>query len=233
MKQLLFLIAAAITLNACHYKKGSGIIISEKRSTEAFKGIAVSGGFELELRNGPVTDVTVESDDNIIKYIETSVHGDILKISLRNLHNFGDIHLKVYITAPEITSIKASGGAEVISKDLLKNEGSLAFTSSGGGSITAQVDAPEIRAETSSGSTIELSGKTRNYSAKASSGAALNTKELLCESTNITASSGASAHVHASLSLTAKASSGAVITYRGNAALQKTTSSGGSVEKGD
>ena len=83
----------------------------------------------------------------------------------------------------------------------------------------------------SSGATININGKTKSHTADVSSGADIKTSDLLSENTTVTASSGASAHVHASVNLNAKASSGANINYIGAANVQKTVSSGGSVEK--
>jgi hypothetical protein len=231
MKKYLLGALLVIILGSCHFTRGSGNIITEKRSTGEFRGVSVAGGFEVELKNGPVTEVTVESDDNILKYIETRVSGDVLKIRVNGLHNFGDVHLKVYVTAPLISNISATGGADVVAADALKFDGRMVFHSSGGSSITAQVDAPEVEAESSSGSSLKLGGRTKVCHATSSSGANLKAGDLMSESTTVTASSGATAHVHASLNLQATASSGASILYRGGAVVQKTVSSGGSVEK--
>ena len=231
MKKFLLFSIAIITLSACQFKRGSGNIISEKRATGDFKGIAVGGDFDVQLLTGPVTEVLVEADDNMMNYVETRVSGDILKIGLRDLHNYGDAHRKVYITAPEITSIRASAAADVTAGNGLKSAGKLSFSSSSSGNISAEVDAPEIEVETSSASTVKLWGRTRNFHATASSGADVKAFDLLSENASVNASSGASARVHASLSLNANASSGANIVYRGSATLQKTVSSGGNVEK--
>ncbi len=231
MKQLLFLSIALIALTSCNFTTGSGNIITEKRATDNFKGISVGGGFNVELKTGPVTEVIVEADDNIMKYIETTVSGGILKIGIKNLHSLSNAHLKVYITAPDINSIKASSGSDVVVRDVLKNDGKLSFHASSAGTIITDVDAPEVVAEASSGSTITLSGKTKNYNAEASSGSDLKTADLLSENTVVNVSSGANAYVHASVKLTATASSGADVKYYGAANVDKTVSSGGSVEK--
>ncbi len=233
MKQLLFLSIILMVLSSCHFTTGSGNIITEKRVTGNFNGISVSSGFDVELKTGPVTEIIVEADDNIMQYIETTVSADILKIGIENMHSLSDAHLKVYITAPEITSIKASSGADVVSRDVLKNDGKLSFNASSAASIVTDLDAPEVAANTSSGASITLRGKTKNYHATASSGANLKTEDLLTENTVVTASSGGKANVHASVSLSATASSGANVNYRGAANVQKTVSSGGSVDKKD
>ena len=231
MKHLFFLLPALFALSSCHFVKGSGNIISEKRITGSFTGISAGGNFEVELKKGPVTEVIVESDDNIMPYIETRVSGDILEIGTRNLHSYHDVHMKVYITAPVISDVRVSASAGFIAKDVMKYEGRLTFRASSSGTILAEVDAPEVENMASSASTINIKGRTKTYKADVSSGADIKSSDLMSENTTVTASSGASAHVYASVNLSANASSGANISYIGAANVQKNVSSGGSVEK--
>ena len=232
MKRLAIIILCISVLGACRYKTGSGNIIAEKRNTGAFTAIAVGGGFEVELRHSDITEVTVEADDNLIKYIKTIVVDGQLKIKLDNI-NVHDAHLKVFLAAPEINDINASAAATVEVRDELKSGGSIRLHASSGAEIKTVLDAPEIVANASSGGELNLSGRTRDFKASVSSGSTIKAKELQSENTDITASSGASASVHASLQLNAKASSGANITYRGAASVRKTVSSGGEVEKNE
>ena len=71
--------------------------------------------------------------------------------------------------------------------------------------LNAEIDAPKVTADASSGASITLKGKTKTYSAQASSGAKIRSGDLLSENTTVKASSGASAQVHASVSLNASA----------------------------
>lgn len=233
MKQILFLFFTLIIISSCSHTTGSGNLITEPRPSGNFDGITVGGDFEVEVKIGPVTAVVVEADDNIIKYIETQTVGNTLKISTEDLHNYNDVHMKVYITTPALKMIKSSASAEVIVQDVLINTGKLTFKASSGSSIKTDVDAPEIEADVSSGASITLAGKTKNYTCEASSGAEIRSRDLLCENTAVKVSSGASAQVHASVSLNATASSGASVTYHGAANVIKTVSSGASVEKKD
>jgi len=230
MKKLLIIILSISVLGACRYRSGSGNIITEKRNTGAFTGISVGGGFDVEVKTGPA-EVMVEADDNIIKYIETDVVDGQLKIRLEHI-NIHDAHLKVYVTAPEINTIRTSASASVDVKDILKSARAIKLQSSSGSNIKAVLDAPDIEADASSGGEMDLSGRTRNFNAESSSGSTINAKELMSENTTVSVSSGAAAHVHASLSLDASASSGGNVSYRGGAVtVKKNVSSGGEVEK--
>ena len=219
-------------MGSCRHSTGSGHIVTEKRKTGNFTGISAGEGFDVEVRMGTVTEVTVESDDNVIRHIETEVSGDDLKIRLARNRSFSDAHLRVYITMPVLLRIRSSSDANVTVNDIITSKERLSFKASSSGEITADVEAPEIQVEASSGATIKLNGRTMNYTASASSGASIRTTDLLSENTTVTASSGASVQVHASVRLKASASSGADIHYHGAASVEKTLSSGGRVTKG-
>lgn len=231
MKQLLVLFLTALLFNSCKHITGSGNIVSEKRNTGGFTGIKTSSGIDVELKMGEPTELVIEADDNILKYVETDVREGILRIRFEDGLSMSSTHVKVYVTAPAITILNASSGASIIVQDELKSNEKLSLAVSSSGKIVADVDAPEVKANASSGSTLEISGRTRDYNADASSGASIKSGGLLSERTIAKASSGADITVHASISLEARASSGADIRYRGGANVQKTVSSGGSVLK--
>jgi hypothetical protein len=139
--------------------------------------------------------------------------------------------MKVYITTPELNSIKASASSSVKVLDVMKGNGKLNITATSSADIEAEVDAPEVEAEANSSGSVTLSGKTKNYTVHVSSSGDIKSWGLLTENTDAEASSSGSAYVHASVSLNAKASSSGSIDYRGSASVQQSVSSSGSVEK--
>lgn len=222
-------ILAAYFLSGCTYKTGSGDIVTETRTIASFNGVSVSGDFNVDIKTGEKQDVVVEADDNLIKNIQTDVVNGTLRIKTtdRNLRN---AHLNVHISVPSIDNLSASAAANIEVKNILNSEKTVTFKASSAASITAEVKAPAVKAEASSAAEIKLTGRTRDFTGTTSSAANIKALDLLAENTVISSSSGASAHVHASVSLDASASSGADITYRGGANVKKSTSSGGEVK---
>ena len=233
MKQLLLVLTTILTLASCHFERGSGNIISENRKLADFKEITVGSSFDVEVKMGATTDVRVEADDNVIKYIETEVSGNTLKIGFKSNHGFSNTHLKVFITTPELTSVKTSASASVNVEGVLTSSEKLKFKASSSSDINADVDAPEVEAEASSSGTIKLSGKTKTFTAAVSSSGDILASDLMSENTKASASSSGTAKVHASVTLDAKASSSGDIVYHGGATVSKSESSSGSVEKRD
>ena len=233
MKQIVFFAFLLVVLNSCRQIRGSGNIVTETRTTGDFTGISAGGAYEIEIKNGPVTEVKVEADDNIIKYIETRVSGNTLHIKTKDGVNFNDGHFKVYITAPEIRKINGYGAANIDFKSILKNEDKITLEASGAASIDGEVDAPEITLEASGAANIKLSGRTRNYKAEASGTADLKTGELMSETTKVHASGAATAHVYSSVSLNADADGAASIYYSGAGSTVVKTSGAANIKKDD
>lgn len=233
MKIISILLLSLVSFASCRHTTGSGNIITETRKVNDFTAITVGGDFEVEVKIGAVTSVVVEADDNIMEYIRIATSGNTLKINTEDLNNYDDVHMKVFITTPSLKAIKASASASVKLQDVIVNTGKLSFRASSAASIDGEIDAPEAEVDASSGASVQISGKTRSYNAQASSGAEIKSRGLLSESTTVKVSSGASASVHASVTLNATASSGSSITYYGGATVNQSVSSGASLNKGN
>ncbi len=213
--------------------QGSGNIVTETRSTGNFSGVAAGGAFEVEIKNGPATQVVVEADDNIIKYITTNVSGNTLKISTRDNTSFNNAHFKVYVTAPDIDYVRGSGAATVIIKNILKSGDKIKVEASGASNITGELDAPNVETEASGASTITISGRTKKYIAEASGSSNLKTSGLMSESAEVHASGASTAHVYTSVNLVANSTGASTIHYKGDGSLSQNTSGASSVKKDD
>lgn len=231
MKHFFILLCTVFTLVSCDQTTGSGNIVTETRNTGSFDAISVGGSFDVEVKMGDAMSVVVEADDNIMKYIETKVSGNTLKISTEGLHSFSDVHMKVYVTVPVLTAVSASASAEVVGENILTNADKLVFKASSSASIKAEVNAPDIVTDANSSASITLRGKTKNHKTEASSSAEINAFELLTENTTANVSSSANIEVHASVSLNAHASSSGSVEYKGAATVTKSENSSGTVSK--
>jgi Putative auto-transporter adhesin, head GIN domain len=231
MKNLMLCTTLIVFLMSCLFTSGSGKIVSEKRTVTTFDAIKVGGSFDVEVSIGNTPELTIQADDNILRYIKTTVENNELKITLESNGGMNNVSLKVFITMPSLQKITASASADVLVKDIIKSTQPLSFAASGSADIEVQVDAPEVVTTTSSSGSIKISGTTKNHTAETSSSGDIKAFDLLSENTIVSASSSGDAQVHASVTLTAKASSSGDITYRGGAKESVSTSSSGSVSK--
>jgi hypothetical protein len=233
MKKIMVYTFGIFILNSCTNISGSGNIVTEKRQVSDFTGISTGGSYEVELKKGPANEVLVESDDNIIKYIETRVVGDMLLIKTKGSYNFMNSHTKITVTAPEINLLKCSGAASIQTEDVFSSLGKISIEASGAAGIEANFDAPEISTKASGASKIEINGRTRNHKASTSGSADIKAGGLLTEISDVRASGASSIHVHASVRLNAEASGSASVYYRGGASVQQKVSGAADVKKED
>lgn len=232
MKKIISVVVL-IVLSSCHQIQGSGNVVTENRSTGDFTGVSAGGGFEVELKTGSVTEVRVEADDNLMKYIETRVSGNVLHINTKSNTNIMDGHYKVFVTSPEINFINSSGAASVHIINVIKNDEKIKLEASGAASINGEVDAPKISADASGAANITVSGRTRDYDAEASGSATIKTSDLMSETTKAHASGAANIHVFTSISLNADASGAASISYKGAGNVVQKTSGAANIKKDD
>ena len=211
--------------------KGNKNVVSEDRTVNAdFEIISVQQGINLFITQGESVQLNVEADENILDILMTEVKNNELKIYFKK-NVYQAKARNVYLTASTISEIKASSGASVKSENTILAK-SLDLDSSSGSSIVIYTNTNELTSESSSGSTITIFGKSEIFSAKASSGSSINANELKTFDAITKVSSGADIKVNVTGKLTAKASSGGAIDYKGNPEdVDKEATSGGSVSE--
>lgn len=231
LKLVLALLAIGLTSCNGNVNIGSGNIITEKRNiTENFDKIEASSGVNVFITQGTTEDVVVETDDNVMKYVITKVENGTLIIKVkRNTNIMSSIDVKVQM--PNIAGLKASSGATIETQNTIRGT-SLDMKSSSGSDIQAVIEYEDVICETSSGSTLTVSGKALQVQTNSSSGSDIDASELIANEYISKASSGSGSRVNPIVKLDAQASSGSTIEYvKIPKTLTKIESSGGSVEK--
>lgn len=212
--------------------RGNGNVQTENFNiTQDFDGVTAGNGWDVYLEKGSEVSVVVEADENIIELADIYVKGSTLKIySEHNIRSATS--KKVFVTyVGNLQSIKASSGADIVTKEVLKGE-DLSLNVSSGGSIKAEAIVRNIDTDVSSGGSIRLAGSSEKLNADVSSGGVINAKELRAKYANANASSGGNIDIRVTDKLRARASSGGDIDYWGNPKevdKPKKSYSGGSV----
>ncbi len=230
-KHFIALLALSALLFSCRSITGSGNIVTEKRDLSGFTGVRTEGIISAEVKQGPSFSVQVEGDDNLVRYVRTRVKGNMLEIDLKFRGNIRFSQLKVYVTAPVISQLQATGVGSIYTKSIITNSDRIVLRTSGVGGITADVDAPNVEAKASGVGSIKLSGRTRNYQAQTSGTGSINSFELLAEKADAKVSGVGSIRIHASMALKARVSGVGSINYRGNPSLDAQKSGVGSINK--
>jgi hypothetical protein len=133
-------------------ERGSGNIVSEKRSVSGFSSVDVSNAFVVEIVAGKDFSVEVQSDDNIVPLIKTDVSGGTLHIETEKSVSTKN-EMTVRITAPEIEKIESSGVAKINASGLTGK--SLAISTSGASKIVVAGEAADLSVDVSGASNVD------------------------------------------------------------------------------
>lgn len=178
-----------------------------------FTAIDISAGLSAKISVGGPYAVRAEGAPEALERLDIRVEGGALVLARKHQMGWGwnksNGRVTIYVTAPKVDAIEASSGSAA---------------------AATGVDAPEFRADVSSGASLSVSGVCGALRSEASSGASLSAKELKCKSLSADASSGANISAYATESVDADASSGANVNVSGGATrVNADKSSGGSV----
>lgn len=234
-----FLVALflSVLLTGCNFDfnisgiKGDGNVVTQKRfSNKEFTKIKASEGLDVYLTKSTLTAVNVQADENIQDFIITEIKDGVLHIHTSEAVGKASAK-KVLVNFTYLDEVSSSSGAEIHTTNFIITDNIVVKASSGSDQALA-IKATTIECSTSSGAQIKLKGSAKTITAKASSGGNINANKLLAENCNTKASSGSDIDVNCKNAITAKASSGASISYSGNpSTVNKSNSSAASISK--
>lgn len=203
---------------------------SEVRSIGSFSGLKAGEAIDVYLKKGDKESVRVETSGTDLGNVLTEISGSYLKIHMRD-GRYKNQNVKVYVTYVSLDRIHASSAANVYSEGTISSN-SLTMSASSAATIEIAINAGDVMVEVSSAGDIVLEGKAKSLELEVSSAGEVDAYELECEIVRAEASSAGSAKISVTKELTAHASSGGSIRYRGTPGRTNTdSSSGGSVKK--
>ena len=216
---------------------GDGNVKTEDRSVNDFKNVEVSGAAKVLVSQGDHPSVKIETDENLLQYIEVIQTGD--KITIRQRSGFHILpsngeKLLVYVTAPVYNNIKTSGACDIIGQTKLSNPENLELHIEGAGDIRMDLEAPRLTAEVSGSGSIYLKGQTKEASLDITGAGNAYCYDLLSENTKVQISGAGSAEVYASVRLDADVTGAGSVDYKGHASeVNQHVSGAGGVHKVD
>jgi hypothetical protein len=234
MKTSTKFIAILLLLNIC----ASSIYAQnteETRNVSNFKGIRISSGIDLYIKQGSVESVKIVGDKDKMGKVVTEKEGDVLKIyagSKKGWFNFdfdwsSKKTIKAYVTVKNLNSISATGGSDVFSEgklDLIK----LDIKATGGSDVKLDLDTDELTCETTGGSDVTLSGTATVFKASATGGSDLKANNLRTNFCSISSTGGSDAHVWAEKEISISATGGSDVYHKGGARVVQSSATGGS-----
>lgn len=145
--------------------EGSGSVTRQTRQVERFSGIALELPAQLELRIGNTEGLTIETDDNLQRLIETEVEDGVLRIrpAKRNL-NLRARTMKIVVNARQIERLSLGGSGSIDAETL--RAPTLRFALGGSGKIrVANLESDRVTVSVGGSGDLRVNGgKAREVS---------------------------------------------------------------------
>lgn len=229
------ILAATLLLSACNINvvNGSGKVTAESRAVSNFHAVSFTGFGELTLVQGETEALTIETDDNLLPYIKTTVSQGVLTIG------FGDGALtpilrptqsiRYRLTVKTLTTLELSGAGTVEATELTADH--LALTESGAGEIkVAKLAASDVTVDLSGAGAVQLAGEVTRQSVTLSGLGDYAAGDLASQTAEVTLSGAGAATVWVSEHLTTDLSGAGTIKYYGSPQLNSNSSGVGKVQ---
>ncbi len=236
--------------------EGDGNLITKSVALPDYHRVTTSRGVVVELVDTTSTQLTVTADQNIMPYVQVTCNGGDLQATIdRAVKRVGDC--TVIVTLPKnshIEHLQASSDGEIIVRSPLSIDGKLGINTSSAAEISGEIYSSEVTIAAASASevdltltcgsitvsaasaaNVELHGSASAGQFMTASAAEIDAEEFEVTILEVLAASAGSASVFCTQTLSASASSGGDIEYRGRegCVVHRTVSSGGSVELND
>jgi hypothetical protein len=225
----------ALLLSACGINviNGSGNIRTESRPVSGFTAVNFSGFGELTIMQGEAEALTIETDDNLLPYIKTTVSQGTLTIGFDDAAWVPIMRpsdsIRYNLTVKTLTALDMSGAGTVESAQLTTDQ--LTLTASGAGEIKiADLTAGDVTVEMSGAGTVDLTGQVMSQIVEMSGLGNYEASDLASQTAQVTLSGAGNATVWVSEQLDTEISGAGTINYYGEPQLRSESSGVGSVQ---
>lgn len=237
MKRILLL--TALVISSFSLVKAQEVVYdanAEVRKVGSFSAIEVSGTISLYLSQGTEDGVAVSAGEE--KYnnkIKTEVRNGVLKISVDagvwNGFSWSNRKLKAYVSIIDMNRLEVSGASFVNISGNLKTT-SLKIDISGASEIKGALQVKNLSVDASGASVLRITGTADNATVEASGAVRVNAFDLKVDNGKVDASGASHVTLTANKELSANASGGSSIQYRGAALVKNmNASAGASIKK--
>jgi hypothetical protein len=208
--------------------------------------VELRGSGELSVTQGSPQQLVVRTDDNIMPYLRTTVHNNVLTISLEP----GIRHttaLEIDVVMAKIRGLSASGSGTItgenrISSDSLDLEVSGSGNAlldisakdvdtklSGSGNVTLNLDVGTLSSAISGSGKLSLTGRAVTHDYHTSGSGRLRAMDLMTENTSARISGSGNCEISVSEDLDVRISGSGHVRYRGNPRIESKVSGSGSL----
>lgn len=217
MKNSLLALMIILILAGCDfidYENGNGDIRSEKRLVDNFTEIQLTGNYEIGLKKGPKGQVVIVTDSNLLQFIDTEVHNEVLIVeSTKKIRSNEGI--KIYVTYQELVSLKSIGASTIKSESPIISE-RFELEIPGASLVDLEVEVKDLEIMLAGAGSVKLKGRADNQTVSLRGVGNFEAFELESQSCEVTVSGMGGAEVNVKENLNARVNGVGSIKYRGN-----------------
>jgi Putative auto-transporter adhesin, head GIN domain len=226
--------AAALLLGGCTLYVpqaivGSGTTVAVQKDLSGFSKIAAGSAFRVDVSQSDGYSVVINVDEKVVPYLDVSVQGDTLRISLRpGLAMAGATGpLEAKVTMPKLTGLNL-GGATQTTVGGFKSGDPLDAEVSGASRLEGSIDTGDVRFQVSGASRVTLSGKGQKMTLEASGASQGNLEQFVVSEAKVELSGASRATVNVTGHLDVNVSGASNLRYTGSPTMGSVQSSGAS-----
>lgn len=223
---LLLLVSLVAILHSCFLDciVGSGKTVTEQRTTGKFNSVKFNGSGNLHIRKGPVEELSITADDNLMPYLVTKISGNTLIISEKKCFDKPK-QLDYQLSLPEIKNLVLNGSGNIDAPDTFRLS-SLDIELNGSGNIMMNIIADKVSSQLSGSGEIALSGRSGKHNVELSGSGEMNCFNLRTLDSEIDLSGSGVCRVEAEMTINVNLSGSGDVIYKGNPKSRKTNVTG-------
>lgn len=239
MKRVIVLLFLLISMYQVKAQNDKNVVFdahAEARSVKDFTGVEVSGAIDLYLSQGKEEAVAVSaSNPDALSRIKTEVKNGKLRIYFDgNGWNWktwsNNNKMKAYVTFIQIHRIEASGACNIKTADMISSD-DLRIQLSGASDFKGEVKIDKLKLDGSGASNFKVSGTAENAQIGVSGACDVKAYDLKTGLCKIEASGASTVRITCAKELSAQASGGSNIFYKGTGTVREISTSGGASVK--
>ena len=173
---------------------GSGNVIKETRNLDAFTAITDNGIFNVVVKQGDNHTAIIETDDNVIQYVETVVEKGRLIIRVKK-----DVQIKrvskanIFVTVKNLTDVKTNGTGSMSVSDI-KDLRDFNFEANGTGNADLNFTCKKLTIKNSGTGSLSFDGACTNLALNNSSTGDVKVKGISAQ--NLSVNNNGTGRVH-------------------------------------
>ncbi|WP_299779511.1 head GIN domain-containing protein [uncultured Formosa sp.] len=211
---------------------GNGDIVTTNRSTPTYDAIKCAGSMDFILVKGTEGNIILQGESNLLPFIETEVHNNVLVVKLKDGVSFRTTTKDIVITIPfeDISEVSLTGSGDLYNQNII-NSNDLKVSITGSGDIILDVMSTNIKGSVTGSGDLTLKGKTEKSDISVTGSGDFHGFDLDSKNTDVSVTGSGDAEVVSTSFLKARVSGSGDIAYRGNPEKEDSKVSGsGSIE---